>query len=170
VLNLFLKHIAVLLLKTSTGNKRFFKKNQCFVKKKDRDLPGTIICFQPLFQTYYFEKPQRETNIFLATKDNQYFVKQDRDLSSALSSPSNISRDGEARGLVGRVMLGSREAVGVVVGGTGLVVGEAHGAVALVVADGVAVGAVDGQLQVVGPQPVTVGVGVREQTTLPKYT
>ena len=60
----------------------------------------------------------------------------------------------------------SPEAVGEVVGRVGLVVVDAHGAVALVVFDARAVGAVDGDLVVVGSQPVAVGVRVREKATL----
>lgn len=57
-------------------------------------------------------------------------------------------------------LLGAGEAVGVVVGGAALVGGHVHGSVALVVADGRAVRAVDGDHLVVGAQAVAVSVGV----------
>ena len=47
-----------------------------------------------------------------------------------------------------------------------LVIGHAHGAVPLVVGHAGLVGTVDGDLQVVSPQPVPVGVRVREQAAL----
>lgn len=47
-----------------------------------------------------------------------------------------------------------------------LVVREAHGTIALVVGDPGSVGAVDRDVQVVGTQPVAVGVGVGEEAAL----
>lgn len=62
--------------------------------------------------------------------------------------------------------LWSTEAVGEVVGSASLVVEHAHGPVSLVVGHTGPEGAVDGQLQVVGSQPVAVCVWVGEQTPL----
>lgn len=50
--------------------------------------------------------------------------------------------------------------------GLTLVVGGAHRTITLVVGHAGPVGAVDGELQVVGSQPVPVCVGVGEETTL----
>lgn len=47
-----------------------------------------------------------------------------------------------------------------------LIVREAHGTIALVVGDPGSEGAVDRDLQVVGAQPVAVGVGVGEEAAL----
>lgn len=58
------------------------------------------------------------------------------------------------------------ERVRVVVGGASLVVGAVHRTVTLVVLDRHAIRAVDRQLLVVGSEAVTMGIGVREQTTL----
>lgn len=48
---------------------------------------------------------------------------------------------------------------------TALVVVKAHGSIALIVFGRYAVWAVDWQLQVIWSQTMTMGVGVREQTT-----
>ncbi len=64
-----------------------------------------------------------------------------------------------------RVLLGTAEAVGLVVGEIAEVAVEAHAAVAVVVGD-VALGGVDRQQIVVGADAVAVGVGVGEEPAL----
>lgn len=76
--------------------------------------------------------------------------------------PSDVTNSLEWSIVATRALLRAAEAVGEVVGGAGLVVGVAGGAVALVVGHSSAVGAVHGDLQVVGAETMAMGVGVRE--------
>jgi hypothetical protein len=57
-------------------------------------------------------------------------------------------------------------AAGLVVDCTALIAVDSHGAVSLIISNSSSVGAVDGDLVVVGTESVSVGVGVREDSTL----
>lgn len=58
------------------------------------------------------------------------------------------------------------EGGGFVVNSGSLVTVDGHGTITLVVGDSSSVGAVDGDLVVVGTESVSVGVGIREETAL----
>lgn len=67
------------------------------------------------------------------------------------------------------LLLGSTEAVGVVIGGTTLVVEHAHGAVTLVVGHSSTVGTVYRYLKIVGSQAVAVSVRIGKKATLKHF-
>jgi len=63
-------------------------------------------------------------------------------------------------------LLGTSERVGLIVGGRATVAVDGHGTIALLVGSAGVVGNVDGDLLVVGAEAVTLGIGVREETSL----
>lgn len=79
---------------------------------------------------------------------------------------AGVATDSEGRHLLGGVLHGAVVAVGLVVNGAALVSIDSAGAISLVVGNSSSVGAVYGDLVVVGTQSVSVGVGVREDSAL----
>jgi len=79
---------------------------------------------------------------------------------------SSHARDGGGRPLLGWVFNWPVQGVGLIVRSSSLVSVYPHGAIALIVSNSGPVGAVNGNLLIVGAESVAVGIRVREQSAL----